>query len=356
MRHGRASTSSTVSLGCAANRPAKQLLYGKTPAGCIDVPGEWGEYFQDFQKKQGWISIKLADREWSQLAKLFDDREASTTLDKLFESVRRAAAAAPTVNAGNVTMLVNAQLYANPEGFSVDRPYRVEAYCLRCDLDGFSPLVEQATQSGDDAMDMLAKGFACILEFGDYMQKITPGSIRLPWAGDCGTLIVPAAQGESLTELREWRWLRTAIQWQTFAAEQQESTTRGWAHQFKNVSWSIGGACGDAALCLVAPVVADSRRFLIGAGWPFSTALDAQEKGKGGDIVIHESDRSFLPDQTKKLFDQIASTEYWKVANLTLENLKQMQIEAGRACNQHREQYVKPTPQIYIPVAKPYYA
>jgi hypothetical protein len=41
VRRGNASNSSAVSLGPSANRPAKRLLYGKTPAGHAEIPGGW---------------------------------------------------------------------------------------------------------------------------------------------------------------------------------------------------------------------------------------------------------------------------------------------------------------------------
>jgi len=43
VRHESIGNSSAVSLGPSACRPAKQLLYGKTPAGCVDVPGAWAK-------------------------------------------------------------------------------------------------------------------------------------------------------------------------------------------------------------------------------------------------------------------------------------------------------------------------
>src|SRR5260370_38695004 len=60
--HNSIGCSSAVSLGPVANRPAKQLLYGKTSAGCVDVPTAWAKALGGTARGE-WFTINLRDRE-----------------------------------------------------------------------------------------------------------------------------------------------------------------------------------------------------------------------------------------------------------------------------------------------------
>lgn len=348
VRHGSFSSASAVSLGPAANEPAKQLLYGKTPAGCLDVPGDWAKQL-DLKQAGNWATINLLDRERAPLLNRVESQQRRREFQALIREYR-ADTKRKTVQ--QVSLLENRQLFA-PSGFTVTGPHRVQAFCLRPDLDGFSAVVKAAFGQGEKAVEQVALGFREILEFGEYMERSTPGSIRLPWAGDCATLLIPPTPDSSLTSFP--RWIEVALKWQSFAAGTPEALSRNWANIFKNVRWAIGACHGVAGMNVVAPIQAHGRSFLVGAGWPAATSLDAQNYGKGGDIVTHNLDHARLDGPTRKQFVKVANTDFWKTTDLNREKLTKAAIEVGQPQAPAGEDYLAKCQSVQVPGPRPHY-
>lgn len=348
VRHGSDAKASTVSLSPAANRPAKQLLYGKTPAGCLDVPSEWAKGLGLPWTGRQWVTINLRDRE---RMPLFNRVENPQRRQELLTLIREYRANVRRRGVQGVSLLENRQLFA-PAAFTVTAPHRVQAFCLRPDLDGFSAVVKTAFEQGEKAVERVARGFAEILDFGDYMEHSTPGSIRLPWAGDCATLLVPPTNF-SPTNLP--RWVDVTRKWQSFAAGTPEAKARGRSNIFQNVKWAVGACHGAAGMNVVAPIQAQGRSFLVGAGWPVAMSLDAQNQGKGGDIVTHNIDYGNLDGPARKQFEKVKDTEFWKTSNLTADKLRKAAIEVGQPQAPVGEDYLAKYRSIQVPSPRPHY-
>jgi hypothetical protein len=349
VRHGSFHSASAVSLGPAANEPAKQLLYGKTPAGCLDVPGVWAKELE-LPPAGKWVTINLRGRDRVPFLNRVENQQRRQELLSLIREYR-AVANRKTIQ--RVSLIENRQLF-DPSGFTLTSPHRVQAFCLRSDLDGFSAVLKEVfEQKNDKAVERVALGFAEILEFGDYMERSTPGSIRLPWAGDCATLLVPHSPDFSLASLP--RWLEVALKWQSFADGTPEASVRNWGSIFKSVRWAIGACHGEAGMNVVAPIQAQGRSFLVGAGWPVATSLDAQNLGKGGDIVTHNIDFANLDTPTRKQFAKVENTEFWRTTNLNKEKLKKSAIEVGQPQAPVGEDYLAKYRSIQVPSPRPHY-
>lgn len=350
VRHGSFSSSSAVSLGPVANRPAKQLLYGKTAAGAVDVPARWANLLGLESPSREWLTLALKDREWIPFTTALENRQLREQFDHLVRSYRNLPG---RTIFSRLAMADSARIH-NAEGFTVDAPLRVEAFANRADLDGFSQKVEQAFKAGDDAIDRLARDFGRILEFGEHMETTTPGSIRLPFAGDCGTLLVPAGVDGDLTHLRSSGWLHAAIRWKDFGQDSSEGRRMGWSQVFQSVGWAIGSACGEATSCVVAPIEADHRRFLVAVGWPLDRSQEAQNLGRGGEIIVHAEDFAFLPKSVQALFCKVAALDYWKGSDLTLEKIRQAQIKGAESRHPRTSTYITQVSGIQIPRSRPY--
>jgi hypothetical protein len=346
VRHGFDPSSSTVSLGPSANRPAKQLLYGRTPAGHIDVPSTWAAFF-GVREKSEWYSINAKDRSPMGLANSFEDAQMR---QQFLNEIRRFRQDGQRSRISGVTLLDAGAMYR--PNFKLTAPHRLEANCIRADLDGFARTIEAAFRQGEEAVEAVALRFKDILEFGDSMQRVNPGSILLPWAGDCATLIVPPRAGVS-ANLREHQWLETAIQWQTLS-DADEKQRQKWQRLFTGVDWSIGAAHGDRGLCVVAPIQTLNRSFLIGAGWPVATSLTAQNKGKGREILIHQSDYDSLPRYAQKEFSKIIASEFWKASELTGEKLRQNAIRAAQSQTPSPTDFGAKVASLQIPRPQPH--
>lgn len=342
VRRGHTSNSSAVSLSEAANKPAKRLLYGRTEAGHAEYPKAW-----EGKQSDGWSAVNLRDRE---KAPLFDERQTApleTKLRQLVNDYRQKRRALPLM-AG--VPFIQASAMVDAGSFTVDNPLRVQALCMRADLDGFSKQVRAAFQQGEEAVEAIAKGFVKIMEFGDFFEKQHPGCIRLPWAGDCATFLFPV--GADSHSFRGKNWIELVEQWQSFASGTDEGRLNRWGKIFANVAWAVGMTYADTGNCLVAPIQTLERRFLTAAGAPLSVALAGQNLCRANETVIHSCDHQALYAPVRKLFDKLEGTEFWRGHKLTMDKVAQAVIDAGRSENV--QTFAEKAATISVPTPKPY--
>ena len=350
VRRGQSSNSSAISLGPSANRPAKRLLYGKTPAGHVEFPGAWTEELLG-QKFQGaWFPINLRDRDRLPLLTRFENAELESQLRRALQDSRltrsfASQTATPFVLAQGNSLIEQGQ-------FSTDRPLSMRAFCMRVDLDNFTATVNAAFQQGEEAVEAVAKGFLRILEFGDYYEKRHYGVVRLPWAGDSVSFIIPPTG--DLGAFRGKEWVGLVQEWQSFAADTADGQKNRWNSVFKDVGWAVGMSYAEDGWCLVAPIETESRKFLIAAGTPLSLASDAQNLGKAGETVIHNIDYDAAYPILRKLFEKIAASDFWKSKELTLEKIRREAISAGRSENASKIELVKKAVTVSVPPPRPY--
>lgn len=348
VRHDSFTTSSMVSLGPAANAPAKQLLYGRTAAGCVEIPGPWARHLRQ-HCNSNWFSISLLNRSTLPLSEKIESAVLRRQLMEIFGAYHQKADRSRFSRVGTY------DTRAILEGKAVDlsAPQRIQAFCIRADLDGFSATVRRAFEAGPEAVEKVAHGFASILEFGQHMERTTPGCIRLPWAGDCATILIPDTHSLSTPGFPPW--LDFGIRWQNFDGGHQESKQRAWNKVFDQVQWAIGGCHGRVGMSLLADIDAQGRRFRIGAGWPVSMSLDAQNCGKGGDTVTHHVDHETLDAATGSLFERVAGSEFWMSKGITREKISHKAIEIGKRNTQKAVDYSAKYQSVQVPSPRPYY-
>jgi len=350
VRRGNASNSSAISLGPSANRPAKRLLYGKTPAGHAEIPGSWAASLIGTPCHGAWFAINLRDRDGLSVLSSLENAGLESQLRVILNNYRinRALMA----NRSQPLVLVNASDLVDQGNFSTDQPLRMRAFCMRVDLDGFSSIVERAFARGDDAVEAIAKGFIKILEFGDYFEKRHYGVVRLPWAGDCVAFLIPPTA--DLRSFRGKEWIAFVEEWQAFGANTPDGQKHHWSAIFNNVSWAVGITYADDGCCLVAPVSALSRKFLIGAGAPLAVANDAEHLGKGDETIIHSTDQQACFPIVRGLFSKMACTEFWQTKKITLKKVRDAALEAGKSENASKIEIVAKAKTITVPPPMPY--
>ncbi len=350
VRRGNGSNSSAVSLGPSANRPAQRLLYGKTPAGHAEIPGSWAASLLGTPCRNDWFAMNLRDRDKLPLLNSLENAELERQLRTALNNYR--VNRALMADRSQPLTLVNASDLVDQGNFTTDRPLRMHAFCMRVDLDGFSSTVERAFSRGDEAVEAIARGFIKLLEFGDYFEKRHYGIVRLPWAGDCVSFLIPPT-----ADLRSFRgkdWIAFVEEWQTFGANTPDGRKHQWATVFSNVSWAVGITFSEDGCCLVAPVSTLSRTFLVGAGAPLAVAHDAQNLGKGGDTIIHSSDHQECFPIVRDLFSKMIGTEFWRTKAITLQKVREAALEAGKSESASRIEIVEKAKTITIPPPMPY--
>lgn len=337
VRHATYGADSTVTLAPAANRPAKRLLSGATLAGHVEYPSSWS---RPEIHSPAWTSLNLRDRVTVPMLNEIDDPAKRVALQQLVAGIRanqnQARRFIETLGAG--------------VAFQPGIPTRLVATSIRCDLDGFSAMVERAFNEGGSAIHKIAVAFAEIMRFGDQMLRATPGAIQLPWAGDCSTTFIPDdIKIEGLPA-----WLDFCVRWQSFSADNSGSISPAARRAIGQAGWAIGACRGESGLILSAPVHAGDRLFRIGAGWPVWTSLDAQNAGRSDEIVIHADDYGRLSTVLRKVFTKMQDTEYWKGTKVTPEKLKAAAIEAGETTSSEAAAFLAKAETIQIPRSRPH--
>ncbi|MDA1273628.1 MAG: hypothetical protein O2960_06195, partial [Verrucomicrobia bacterium] len=191
-----------------------------------------------------------------------------------------------------------------------------------------------------------------ILEFGDYFERRHLGVVRMPWAGDCVAFLIPPTT--DLQSFRGKEWIAFVEEWQTFGANTPNGQKHRWAAIFSSVAWAVGITYADDGCCLVAPVSALSRRFLIAAGAPLAIAHDAQNLGNGGETIIHSTDHHACFPMVRTLFSKVAGTEFWKSKDISLKKVRDAALEAGKSESASKIEIVEKAKTITVPAPKPY--
>lgn len=350
VRRGQSSNSSAISLGPSANTPAKRLLYGKTEAGHVEFPGSWTEELLGHKYHGPWYALNLRDRSTLPVLDRFENADLESQLrNALNESLLTRSFSNPSATP---FVLAQGNSLIEQGNFSTDHPLSMRSICMRVDLDNFSATVKAAFQQGEAAVEAVAKGFLKILEFGDYYEKKHYGVVRLPWGGDSVSFIIPPSA--DVQAFRGKEWVGFVEEWQSFAANTPDGRKNRWNSVFENVGWAIGMSYAEDGWCLVAPIETESRRFLIGAGAPLSLANDAQNLGKRGEVVIHNSDYKAAYPIVRKLFEKIAATDFWKTKDITVEKIRREAVEAGRSEHASKIDLATKAALVSVPLPRPY--
>jgi hypothetical protein len=297
-----------------------------------------------------WFALNLRDRDELPILNSHENAELERQFRGILNNYRNNRAL--MANRAQHFALLNASALVDQGNFSTDHPMRMQAFCMRADLDGFSKIVAAAFARGEQAVEIVAKGFIKILEFGDYFEGRHYGIVRLPWAGDCVSFLIPATGDPKAFRGKDW--IAFVEEWQSFAASSPDGRKHEWASIFSNVSWSIGMTYAGDGCCLVAPVSALSRKFLIGTGAPLALAQDAQNLGTGGETIIHTTDYQAAFSIVRTLFTKLAETAFWRGKGITLKKVKDAAIESGKSENASRITIVEKAATIAIPQPRPY--
>jgi hypothetical protein len=263
---GRDFSDSVISLGDAANRPAKRLVVavgrGGVPAGHLSVtPLAVGESSKGETK---WFDIDVASRPFVESLKSETLEKSKGVLTKIEAANRR---------------LVEASVAPNPLNLVASPIFR-QGFMLRADLDGFSARIRSAFMGGDYGLQKLVEEFSALIDYPKaFSDKLPSGvnTIVFPWAGDCANLFLVC---KDYSSERKYLPNRLGLEWHTLADQDQEG--KAWRKLMGQSKWVVAIAGGDPSVrghgsILTANVAAAGRLFYIGAGWSWRRSLDAEQ-------------------------------------------------------------------------------
>jgi hypothetical protein len=343
---GNQANGSVVSLGPAANAPAKELKRNGKAAHLRMRAKHFKVLFTSTSNESEWINIPVLEPTDSMSAAI------SNRLTKIFEDA--SGLYIKDLPENPKVLFAGADFLNSFSGGYVNQAVKVQGFSLRADLDGFSKQVEAAFLKGNDGIVALIQRFFKIMEYPSYFRTRLGKTIDLPWAGDCATVIV-LVSGSSYEDAREYLPVKAAAEWHSDRIGIGPDK-RKWSDFIGEASWAVGIAGGDSdegeGYVLIAPIAGRHRDFLVAAGWNVGRSLDAQETDgvTGEDTVIHNVDYVALDSIHKKSF-KVLNSQFWISHGLTANSLRSTGI--GNLATQGAifvPNIPKPVPQ-----AKPWY-
>jgi len=291
---------SVVSLGNAANQPAKKLGKG-VDSGHLALPKRIGSSLPGAKPSGDWIMIDVntpipITTQFFDAALTEAMRGAARTILERREQIPRRDFAT-----------------SMHEGISLAKtPVRTRGMCQRSDLDGFTKSVEDAFKTR--RLDELVKTFTDIMDYPlEFAQKLGRPLIELPWAGDCATMLIQPAFHETVEEMRACLPVEAGRCWHGISHE--NGGPGRWGSSLGSAKWAVGLACGDQneggnGNAILAEFLAAERSFRVVVGWCARRAKDAQEtSGIGGeDTAIPVVDYENLEGAFKPLFKEVSSS------------------------------------------------
>ena len=273
---------SIVSLGNAANRPAKKLARDVERAG---VPAGHAAINE---------TATNGDDNGAPVWRIFDLSSAITSPERatLVEQAKIAFSAAETLARS---------FEPNPQN-PVNVPHRRRGFMLRADLDGFSDQVRDAMAGGTETVQSLVRDFQVIMNYPVAFKDTLPEGVSVlafPWAGDCANLLLEC---DNYSIERTYLPNRAAINWHDQGRGLGGNGT-DWRSRMRGSKWLVAIAGGEDrekqhGFILTGNVFADGRTFHVGAGWSWQRSLDAEQSAgtRPEDTVIHNEDYGALDE------------------------------------------------------------
>lgn len=298
---------SVVSLGNAANTPAKRL--GRRPvveAGCLALRRHVYQAIGDARGNAEWIEINVLEP--AERISRFSNHTLNRQLTVLAAGVLERPIPYRSI------AVANAAYVSDPSRFSVAEPFRVQGHCLRADLDGFTHQVEAAFRSGPEAVKRLVKRFHEIMGYArEYVRSLNRPVIEMPWAGDCATVILMPRDSETYCDTCRYLPVAAAVKWHD--QEAAENVDRvAWRKVLESAKWAVGVGGGDEeegsnGVMLIANVQSARRTFRVAVGWAARRSNDGYQAAgvRANDTVLHNVDYENIDDEHKIAFRELDS-------------------------------------------------
>lgn len=335
---------SLVSLGSAANRPAKYLHQQ------LELPEE----ARDLKRFHlGARNGSTGQWQTTALDRLPVGRARET--DAVAEEVRREKVSVnySDFRAVSGEALGQAAPIGNP---TADRPTVYFGWVMRADLDGFTKRVEECLNDDAKLRDLASEFYAIMNEAVQFTHLHGENLVQLPWAGDNFTAAAVFSTIAGYEKAAPRRLIELSLD---FEKEMNETATSsgfgGWAHGVAGGEVH-GNSRGNV---FIGSVEVRGRRFLVGAGEGFGRSAQAfgDINPKAGELVLYEPDWKRLDDSYRKVFSERAVTGSGKQSSL----FRSARVDALRRVRREAMARDVSTPVSFSPTrtqqvtTKPYY-
>lgn len=214
---------------------------------------------------------------------------------------------------------------------SPDKPYVYFGWVLRADLDGFTRRVE-ACLDDDDHLQELADEFANIMEAAAEFVRDheTVMMVQLPWAGDNFTVAAVYRSKDEYEKASATKLAELPVDFEKeMGLSMPKTTFNGWAHGVAGGDVH-GNAGGNVYL---GGIQIGQRRFLVGAGEGFgrSTKAFGDINPNAGEVVVSMPDHDRLHDDYKADFGPATNQRGQTSTLFRLSSTKELARTYGRS-------------------------
>jgi hypothetical protein len=321
---------SVISLGPAANNPAKKLHKGTDASTLV--------YRRSDAAPFTWNTIVLEKSGFTKFA---------SASKGLYES--QVFGAEEYFSQPITPEVVRLRSYADIGRGVPESPVRVQGHFFRADLTGFTARVKAATKDNKqiELMNLAVEIDSIIREAESILVRYSRKVVILPWAGDCANFVVLPSDPS------------------TFASERggvPPDMSCYWMAELKkvarNYSWTIGVACagpddklvGQQGVLLLAQIVGENRRYEIAAGWGVGRSIRAQDHdaASGGDTVMPIEDYKTLKASVQQVFSACDGNYEFYKGRIDCEELRNSEVVALSAATTTQQKYD-------LPVSRPWF-
>lgn len=286
---------SLVSLGNAANRPAKQLYRQ------LELDNEEVRALKRF-----FLGVREPSTDSWRYIDLDGTPKRTEAVKQLANEARKAELSVQFINADSGHNMVTASALpigpaGTPSSPSADKPEVHFGWVMRADLDGFTACVKDCFDHPDKLQE-LAVQFSKIMDAAAAFTKRHSASLaQLPWSGDNFTAAAVFPSKDKYEESAPKKLVELALD---FEREMEEAAVisgfGGWAYGIAGGTVH-GNANGNI---YIAGVEVRSRRFLVGAGegmWRSSCAFTDVDP-KRGHLAVFVDDYDLLDNNYREKF------------------------------------------------------
>jgi hypothetical protein len=353
---GRDGEDSLISLGNAANAPAKRLARSpQLKSGYLAIKADLAHLsagatdLEQLHPIGDWVEINLRERR----------RQTSEIVEKslLIRAIENSHSAFVQPGKKRRVHLAKASEIVKTDSATVDNPVLVQAFLMRADLDGFTLRVDKAFAEGtENAIKRLVFEFLQIMDVPDAFETyLGRPLIRLPWAGDCYCAIFLPKDYEDYSAMRNYLPATLSLYYLDPEGKVNAAREKALACVADRCAWSIGVAGGEQSdgRLLVANIETRHRRFLVVAGWGARRSLDAQNASglRRNEAAIHDEDYPKLDPNYREAFNrwEDGPTIYRKATAGGLKRAQEKRLADNQVNLSPRRS------EIIVPASRPYY-
>lgn len=325
---------SLVSLGRAANRPAKHLYHQ------LELPESARSLKRHYVADRDDRTGRWRHQNLDSLPFVLTERDATDAARQVREAEPKLDFSAGTSRTLAGGMKVEARALpvpapGTPGSPTPERPHTLCGWVMRVDLDGFTGRVEDCFDHDTQLRELAGQFYAIMDDAAAFAGRHGETLAQLPWAGDNFTAAAVFPNKPAYEAAVPRRLVELSLDYaKEMDAPALDAGFGGWAHGVAGGTLH-GNTVGNVYL---AGIEFEGRRFLVGAGEGFGRSAQAfgDVDPDPGYMALYHEDHARLDERYKSRFEAAVTvrgeqSSLYKIANIQSLTANRAAIAAAAA-------------------------